>query len=235
MVYSDDLVMEATDTVTAALDKIITFLGGEYEYFYDINGKFIFRKKAAYSQISYNPYDFYLDGNILVGKNNQNSFISIEDKKLISNIKFTPALDNIKNDFIVWGQKSKSAPICLRYAIDEKPTSYNPIRFDEVFKDEIEESANTDLNLSVAYNYNDGVDKIASIETERIEATTYANYLHNMGVVIKDGGTYKNYTQEYIRTGVFSNKISSGFSNTYKTIEARVFYNKTDKKTYLRY
>ena len=66
LVYSDDLIAQPTDTVTNILDKIKKFFGDTYEYFYDIYGKFHFRKKIGYQQISYNPYDFYLDNNILV-------------------------------------------------------------------------------------------------------------------------------------------------------------------------
>jgi hypothetical protein len=39
--YPSDLILDAGDTVTDLLDKIIDALGN-YEYFFDINGNFIF-------------------------------------------------------------------------------------------------------------------------------------------------------------------------------------------------
>jgi hypothetical protein len=41
LVYSSDLILNAGETVTSLLDKLKTMLG-EYEYFYDLNGRFVF-------------------------------------------------------------------------------------------------------------------------------------------------------------------------------------------------
>jgi hypothetical protein len=41
-VYSEDLIASPTDTVSGILDKIINMLNQDYEYFYDLEGRFIF-------------------------------------------------------------------------------------------------------------------------------------------------------------------------------------------------
>ena len=49
----DELIVKAGDTVTSALDKIIDMLS-DYEYFYDLDGRFIFQKKLTYVNTSWN-------------------------------------------------------------------------------------------------------------------------------------------------------------------------------------
>jgi DNA polymerase elongation subunit (family B) len=47
---------------------------------------------------------------------------------MLTSISNTPTLNNLKNDFSIWGtRKSISGadiPIHLRYAVDKKPTKY---------------------------------------------------------------------------------------------------------------
>ena len=47
LVFAGDLVANAGETLTSILDKIKNMLG-EFEYFYDIDGRFIFQKKKTY-------------------------------------------------------------------------------------------------------------------------------------------------------------------------------------------
>jgi hypothetical protein len=62
MVFNDDLIAQAGETITSALDKIVAMLGNSYEYFYDVYGHFIFQKKKTYLDTSWSPLTFYLDG-----------------------------------------------------------------------------------------------------------------------------------------------------------------------------
>mgnify|MGYP007065770060 CR=1 FL=1 len=45
--YPGELVFNAGDTVTSLLDKIVSTLGN-FEYYYDINGRFIFQEIKNY-------------------------------------------------------------------------------------------------------------------------------------------------------------------------------------------
>jgi hypothetical protein len=53
---------------------------------------------------------------------------SLYNSKLISSFSNSPALNNVKNDFSIWGTKKGATgidlPIHMRYAIDKKPTYY---------------------------------------------------------------------------------------------------------------
>ena len=49
-----ELVMDVGTTVTNALDKICEAFDNTYEYFYDVEGKFIFQKKLTYVNTSWN-------------------------------------------------------------------------------------------------------------------------------------------------------------------------------------
>ena len=53
LTYAGDLIANAGESVTSILDKIVNMLGA-YEYFYDINGAFIFQKQKIYESASIN-------------------------------------------------------------------------------------------------------------------------------------------------------------------------------------
>jgi hypothetical protein len=53
MVYTGDLISSIGETITSILDKIIKMLG-DFEYFYDLDGRFIFQKKKTYLNTSWN-------------------------------------------------------------------------------------------------------------------------------------------------------------------------------------
>jgi hypothetical protein len=48
LVYGGELLAAAGDSITSVLDKIKNMLG-EYEYFYNVNGRFIFQKKESFA------------------------------------------------------------------------------------------------------------------------------------------------------------------------------------------
>jgi hypothetical protein len=54
LVYPDELISRVGEAFTAILDKIKNMLGN-YEYFYDVDGRFVFQKKRIYLDSSWNP------------------------------------------------------------------------------------------------------------------------------------------------------------------------------------
>jgi len=54
LIYNNDLVLNIGETVTSLLDKLKNMLG-DFEYFYDLNGRFIFQKKKTYLQELFSP------------------------------------------------------------------------------------------------------------------------------------------------------------------------------------
>ena len=118
------------ESVTSILDKIKNVLG-EYEYFYDLEGKFIFREKQNYLQTSWTPIVEDEDdvGKFYINPLTTSPYIySFEGSELITSISNSPKIDNIKNDYCIWGERNGVAggkvPIHIRCAIDKKPEYY---------------------------------------------------------------------------------------------------------------
>ena len=128
LTYAGDLIANAGDTVVTILDKIKSMLG-QFEYFYNLDGKFVFQQKQNYN--SSNWHNSEKDEEIIYNDStlNMNSPIfNLLDNKLITSFKNTPKLENIKNDYSVWGKRKMDSgqeqPIHARYAIDIKPKYY---------------------------------------------------------------------------------------------------------------
>lgn len=125
LIYPGDLVANAGEAVTSVLDKIKNILG-DFEYFYDTDGKFIFQKKKSYVNNLFTP----IIGSIVDPFVEVNKYsYEFEDKSLIVSMNYSPNLSEVKNDFSIWGAiKSQSdgqdIPVLARYAIDEKPKKY---------------------------------------------------------------------------------------------------------------
>ena len=141
-VYPSELIANAGDTVVTILDKIKNTLGN-YEYFYDVNGNFIFQEIKNYLNTSYST--------VLINQMNVDNYISdyvtgksayvFENGDIIQSYTNAPQYQQIKNDFIVWGKRKtitgQEVPIRYHLAIDKKPeinNTYNVI----LFKDENE-------------------------------------------------------------------------------------------------
>lgn len=149
LTYNGDLIENAGSTVTTVLDKIKTMLDSRYEYFYDLEGRFIFRKKYSqndYSDLIQNPNssnEYALDRVMAEERTYQ-----LEDENMFTAISITPNIGNIKNDFIVRGTNKDSGseiPIAARIAVDTKPTKYKSIDVDieECYGRDVRQAAQT--------------------------------------------------------------------------------------------
>lgn len=133
LVYPGELVANAGESVTSILDKIKTMLG-DYEYFYDIDGRFIFQRKKVYTSTSWNNLRTGNDGVVYAdaAAYSTPNLWSFEGNEMLTSISNTPDLNNLKNDFSVWGTRKSAngsdVPIHLRYAVDKKPEQYKTIR-----------------------------------------------------------------------------------------------------------
>ena len=128
LIYPDDLIGNVGESLTSILDKIKNMLG-EFEYFYDTDGRFVFQKKRHYLDTVWNPIgeDKYVKD---IAQNSAETYI-FSGSELITAFNNSPNLNNIKNDFSVWGSRKgvggDDIPIHIRYAIDEKPVYYKTI------------------------------------------------------------------------------------------------------------
>lgn len=127
LTYANDLILNAGEPITTMLNKIVEMLGN-FEYFYDTKGRFIFQKKNNYIQELFSP----INGEIVepIAAITPYSY-KFDDKELITQISDTPNVENTKNDFAIWGQRNGAdgsiIAIHARYAVDKKPTSYTTI------------------------------------------------------------------------------------------------------------
>lgn len=125
-VYTDDLIGNAGDSVCTILDKIKNYLGN-YEYFYDIDGNFVFQEIKNYLNTSKATVDIQnlSNSDYLTNFSNGKSVYTFDGSKLNTSFTMNPQYNMIKNDYIVWGIKTTSdktkIPIRYHLAIDKKP------------------------------------------------------------------------------------------------------------------
>lgn len=121
--YPGELVLDAGDTVVTLLDKLIDVLGN-YEYFYDIDGRFIFQEIKNYLNTG-SPLTELTAEDYVKSYNNAKFLYSLTDLDTTTAITRSPKYDNVKNDFYVWGKRTTNSNIevNIRYhlAIDTKP------------------------------------------------------------------------------------------------------------------
>ena len=128
LTYAGDLISNPGESITSILDKIIGMLGN-FEYFYDLDGRFIFQEKKTYLNASWNPIvkienETYVENAAFVDKVSY----SFGSNNLIKSLSNTPNLGNVKNDFVIWGSRKgvsgAEIPIHMRFAIHKKPERY---------------------------------------------------------------------------------------------------------------
>lgn len=128
LVYSaEELILSAGDTVTGLLDKLKAMLG-DYEYFYDLQGRFVFQKKKTHVQELFSP----INGDLIIPTMYVSQYeYKFEDENLFTSINNSPNINNVKNDFSVWGTRKsitdQDLPIHARFAIDKKPQQYKSL------------------------------------------------------------------------------------------------------------
>lgn len=125
-VYPKELIGDAGSTVCTILDSIKNLLGN-YEYFYDIDGNFIFQEVKNYLNTSQAKVelDKLTKDNYIVDMSKGKVVYNFDNSNLITSYSNSPQYSMIKNDFIVWGLKENAngneMPIRYHLAIDSKP------------------------------------------------------------------------------------------------------------------
>lgn len=185
--YPGELIKQAGEPVSAILDTICNALGN-YEYFYDVNGNFIFQEIKNYLNTSYRPITELNNDDFIVNFGESYLAYSFKDSNIISSYNNTPNWLNIKNDFIVWGKRKtpSGAEVPIRYhiAIDEVPNvpeEYGDIPW-QVYLYEYGKSAQ-EKGSDPGYYYRELQNEIPKIfdfekkEWKKIDPTTLDHYL----------------------------------------------------------
>ena len=73
LTYAGDLISNIGESITSILDKITKMLGN-FEYFYDLDGRFIFQAKKTYVNTSWSPVievdeDMYVENAVYADQN----------------------------------------------------------------------------------------------------------------------------------------------------------------------
>lgn len=149
-IYPGELVLNAGDTVVTLLDKIKNVLGN-YEYFYDINGKFVFQQIKNYLNTGSPLTELAVD-DYVKSYNNAKFLYSLTDLDTTTAVTRSPKYDNVKNDFYVWGSRESDSGVetSIRYhlAIDTKPDIYLASKYMWKVSDE-------STGLIIRYDFND--------------------------------------------------------------------------------
>lgn len=125
--YPGELVAAQGNSICTILDTIKNTLGN-YEYFYDIYGNFIFQEIKNYLNTSKATTDGYnIENNIDYNTNmaQGKAVYVFDNSNLIMSYSNAPVYDKIKNDFVIWGVRETAEgltlPIRYHLAIDKKP------------------------------------------------------------------------------------------------------------------
>ena len=146
--YPGKLISNIGDNVCTILDKIKNTLGN-YEYFYDTDGNFVFQEIQNYLNTAYDPTDEYRldenrkvymndsltqynklavinDSNYMVeyNSNTRVTYVFNEDTGLITSYSNTLSYSNLKNDFHIWGKNDNKDVIHYHLVIKRKPQNF---------------------------------------------------------------------------------------------------------------
>lgn len=158
LVYAGDLIANIGESLTSILDKIVKMLG-YFEYFYDLDGRFVFQKKTQELSevwgrgLNAGQKD---DTFIMPYMLSSNISYSFTNSELVTAFTNAPNISNIRNDFSIWGERTTATgatvPIHMRYAIDDKPVQYVSIAVEENNKDVIDYNNKYNTKLKGQYS-----------------------------------------------------------------------------------
>lgn len=122
------LAIPAGGNVVGLLDKIKSMLGA-FEYFYDLDGRFIFQKQKNYTQGIATIKDE--NGNFVPNIQVTPYSYKFDESELLTNIAKSPDISKVKNDFVCWGTGKYTSgvdkPIHAVMSFGKRPTSYTTI------------------------------------------------------------------------------------------------------------
>ena len=153
LIFAGDLIAKVGESITSVLDKIKNMLA-EFEYFYNLEGQFVFQKKQSFKETMWlsNPdeYNAALHEGSAITSSRAYEFHGGE---LITAFNNNPNLLNLKNDYSIWGERETISgakmPIHMRYAIDKKPIRYKQIYVP--LNDEQVDAYNAKYNTELPY------------------------------------------------------------------------------------
>lgn len=117
--YPGELNKSPGESLASILDSIKNVLGN-YEYFYDLDGNFVFQEIQNFLNTSFTSLTKLNTGDYVANFNKTPYVFSFKGKDIVSAYTNNPNWSNIKNEFIVWGT-AEETPIMYHLVIDNKP------------------------------------------------------------------------------------------------------------------
>lgn len=126
-IYPNELTLNTGDVVTTVYEKCKQALGGNYEYFYDVEGNFIFQEIKNYLDNTIVPLNELRNSNYKYSFEKTPIQFDFSKYNIVSSYAASPNWKNIKNDFYVWGN-NEEALIGYHLVIDDKPVVPNYVK-----------------------------------------------------------------------------------------------------------
>lgn len=153
-IYPEELTLNTGDVVTTIYEKCKEALGGNYEYFYDVDGNFIFQEIKNYINNNIPEIEDLVSSNYKYSFSKTPIQFDFSKYNIVTNYTSTPNWNNIKNDYYVWG-KNEDALIGYHLVIDDKPTIPDYVKDYTNTKDNI-----MDWREYIIHNHDIGEDNI---------------------------------------------------------------------------
>lgn len=176
--YPGELVLAAGATVVNVLEKICQILGN-YEYFFDLDGRFIFQEKKNYLN-TVSPIAYLVPQDYIQSYSTEAAY-EIKDSDTLVSLTRSPRYEDIKNDFVVWGKNASGVDIHYRLVIDEKPILNKCKKYMWSVVDDAGDVINylyTDINTKP-----DGAKELAASPCEEWREEIYRNALERQAQV----------------------------------------------------
>lgn len=128
LTYTGQLISSIGETLTSILDKIKNMLG-DFEYFYNLEGQFVFQRKRTFVNTSWTSIQKVGDDTVVEPAEYASAVsYNFVGNKVITSFSNQPTINNLKNDYSIWGQRkgidNQTIGIHARFAIDKKPFYY---------------------------------------------------------------------------------------------------------------
>lgn len=119
-IYPGELTLATGQPVSTVYEKCKEALGGNYEYFYDLEGNFIFQEIKNYLNNTTPSLEDLKTVDYKYSFGNTPVQFDFSKYNIVTSYISTPSWNNIKNDFYVWGTNEDQL-IGYHLVIDDKP------------------------------------------------------------------------------------------------------------------
>lgn len=192
LTYAGDLIANVGESLTSVLDKIKNMLV-EFEYFYDLDGRFVFQKKRSFVNTLWTPMSIDEQGNYVVMESLMTASATaytFSGGELITAFNNNPNLLNMRNDYSIWGQRTgvsgAAIPVHMRYAIDNKPKKYVQITVDDLESKLVIDNYNLKHGTALTGRSSNEVITYAlegtQVEGERVVYTEWREIIYQMAL-----------------------------------------------------